>query len=196
MPNKLKRAAALAALALGVSACASSKEWQTWSEHTTHFASSQHLGFSKKNSDPRDPRIGPADVKTSEDERWWGAYVPPGPPVNVAGRWRGTWSGANVFGGPRGSQAEITLAQEGYYGNGRLFVRDGLAALSMPPTLRRMDLSGVDVVYSVSGEDVRIEHAAGRGLFTISLVLVGDRLVGFADNGADGMTRFEFARAE
>jgi len=194
MPSTMKRVVALVALALGASACASSKEWQTWSEHTAHFASGQHLGFSTRNSDPRDPRIGPTDTKTAEDQSWWGAYVPPAPPVNVSGRWRGTWSGGSVFGAPRGSFAQITLAQQGVYGSGRLIVRDGLAAESMPAPLRQMDLRGVDVVYSVSGDDVRVEHAAGRGLFTLSLMLVGDRLVGFVDSRADGLTRFEFAR--
>ena len=194
MPHTMKRVAALAALVLGVSACMSSKQWQTWSENTTHFASGDHLGFSARNGNPRDPRVAPTDVKTAENERWWGEYVPPGPPVDVSGRWRGTWSGANVFGTPRSSLAEITLAQQGYYGSGRLVVRDALAAQTMPATLRRMDLGGVSVVYSVYGDDVRVEHAAGRGLFTLSLVLVGDKLVGFVDSGADGLTRFEFAR--
>jgi len=199
MPHTMKRVAALAALVLGVSACTSSKAWQTWSEHTTHFASGEHLGFSMRNGNPRDPRVAATDGKTAENERWWGEYVPPGPPVDVSGRWRGTWSGANVFGTPRGSLAEITLAQQGAFGNGgsgRLVVRDGLAAQSMPAPLRQMDLGGVAVVYSVSGDDVRVEHAAGRGLFTLSLMLVGDRLVGFVDSGADGLTRFEFARAD
>lgn len=196
MPYTMKRAAALAALALGVSGCASSREWQTWSEHTTHFASGEHLGFSMRNGDPRDPRVASTDVKAADNERWWGEYVPPGRPIDVSGRWRGNWSGANVFGTPRGSLAEITLAQQGFYGSGRLVVRDGLAAQSMPAPLRRMNLGGVAVVYSVSGDDVRVEHAAGRGLFTLSLVLVGDRLVGFIDSGADGLTRFEFARED
>lgn len=195
MPHTM-RAAALVALALGVSACASSKEWQTWSVHTTHFASGEHLGFSMRNGDPRDPRVAPSDARTAENERWWGEYVPPGPPVDVSGRWRGIWWGAGVFGTPRGSGAEITLAQQGIYGSGRLVVRDGLAAESMPDPLRRMDLGGVAVVYSVSGDDVRVEHAAGRGLFRLSLTRVGERLVGFVDGGAGRLTRFEFARAD
>ncbi len=194
MPYRTKRAVAVVALALGVSGCASSKEWQTWSDHTAHFASGNHMGFSMDNRNPRDPRVGPMDAKVSETESWWGAYVPPAPPADVSGYWRGTWSGANPFGAPRGSVAEITLAQQGIYGSGRLVVRDGLAAVSMPTTLRRMDLSGVAVVYAVSGEDVLVEHAAGRGLFTLQLSLVGDKLVGIADNGVEGRTRFEFSR--
>lgn len=195
MPHKVRRAAALAALALGVSACASSKEWRTWSEHTTHFASGDHLGFSMRNRDSREPRVAAQDTKAAADETWWGAFVPPAPPVDVSGRWRGTWHGASVFGTPRESMAEITLAQRGAYGNGRLVVRDGMAVESMPQALRRMDLGGVAVVYSVSGDDVRVEHAAGRGLFTLSLTLVGERLVGLV-GGEQGLTRFEFARAD
>ena len=196
MSRKISQVMTVLALVLGISACASSREWQTWSEHTTHFASGQHLGFSVRNGNPRDPRIAPTDAKTAEDQSWWGAYVPPAPPVDVSGRWRGTWRGANVFGAARTSRAVLTLAQQGVYGSGRLVVSDGLAAQSMPSTLRRMDLGGVAVVYSVSGEDVRVEHAAGPGLFTLSLALVGGRLVGELDNGESGPTRFEFARGD
>jgi len=41
-----------------------------------------------------------------------------------------------------------------------------------------------------------LPSAAGRGLFTLSLMLVGDRLVGFVDSGTDGLTRFEFSREQ
>ena len=104
---------ALVALGLGASACASATEWRSWSEHTTHFASGEHLDFSGRNRDPWRPRIAEADVTAATAEGWWGALVPPASPADVSGRWRGTWRSPGLFGLPRASAAEVVLVQRG-----------------------------------------------------------------------------------
>src|SRR5262249_56029356 len=51
-PRAVRRSLVIAALGLGLSACASSEQWAEWRSHPTHFPSAQHLAFPFKNISP------------------------------------------------------------------------------------------------------------------------------------------------
>lgn len=71
-PTMLAVAAAALALATG---CASSEEWATWKQHPTHFASGDHLSFSVKNPEGRQPQVTRNDITQARDQGWWGKPV-------------------------------------------------------------------------------------------------------------------------
>lgn len=60
---------------LVVSGCATSGEWSTWNTHPTHFASGQHLFFSLRNTEGRDPRVARRDIAQARSEGWWGKAI-------------------------------------------------------------------------------------------------------------------------
>lgn len=66
---------AVVAAALLATGCATSEEWTTWKEHPTHFASGDHLSFSVKHPEGRQPRVTRADVSQARDQGWWGKPV-------------------------------------------------------------------------------------------------------------------------
>jgi hypothetical protein len=55
--------------------CASSREWRTWSEHPTHFASGDHLRFSIRNTEGAAPNVTRQDISSARHEGWWGRPV-------------------------------------------------------------------------------------------------------------------------
>lgn len=56
--------------------CASHDEWATWKEHPTHFASTEHLRFSLKNSGTaRNPVVSRTNIASARNEGWWGKPV-------------------------------------------------------------------------------------------------------------------------
>jgi hypothetical protein len=63
------------ALLLAVSGCATTEEWDTWKTHSTHFASSNHLGFSVRNREGTSARVTRQDIAMARDEAWWGKPV-------------------------------------------------------------------------------------------------------------------------
>ena len=66
----------LLAIMLGSGACASSEQWARWREHSSHFASRDHVIFSLRNEGPpAAPRVTPKDLAESQSERWWGDPV-------------------------------------------------------------------------------------------------------------------------
>ena len=78
----------LSAVMFSMSGCSSVREWRLtalrdWSEHPTHFASSQHMGFSMK-SHPTAAGISEADREASAREDWWGKVVPASGAIMVA----------------------------------------------------------------------------------------------------------------
>ena len=63
----------LLAVVLGSGACASSEQWARWREHSSHFASGDHLIFSLRNEgQPAAPRVTPEDLDEAQAQRWWG----------------------------------------------------------------------------------------------------------------------------
>ncbi len=55
--------------------CASSEEWKTWKDHPTHFASTDHMFFSMRNTEGASPRVTRADVAQARDQAWWGKPI-------------------------------------------------------------------------------------------------------------------------
>src|SRR5947209_2641712 len=73
----------LSAVMFSMSGCSSTKawqgtalsDWQVWAQHSSHFASGQHLTFSIK-SHPTPASISEADKAIAAREEWWGQLVP------------------------------------------------------------------------------------------------------------------------
>jgi hypothetical protein len=73
----------LSAVMFSMSGCGSTKawqgtalsDWQVWAQHSSHFASGQHLAFSLK-SHPTPASISEGDKATASREEWWGQLVP------------------------------------------------------------------------------------------------------------------------
>jgi hypothetical protein len=73
MRNRVCRTLILLTLALAGSACATSEQWTEWRQHSTHFASNEHFGFSMRHrgASPT-PRVSQRDVEKAKAESWWG----------------------------------------------------------------------------------------------------------------------------
>ncbi len=57
-------------------ACASSEQWDEWREHSSHFASGDHLFFSLRHQgDNPTPRVRQRDVDTARAQSWWGQPI-------------------------------------------------------------------------------------------------------------------------
>lgn len=117
----------------------------------------------------------------------------PRTPVDVAGRWTGTWVGHGVALIPREEDATLDLAQAGTTGKGRLLMFGTLAADSVPDSIRDGGMAGVRIVFQVSGNRVRLMHELGAELFEVDMVVFGDRMTGQV-LGADPPVRFELMR--
>lgn len=114
-------------------------------------------------------------------------------PVDVAGRWVGTWSGAGVFLVPRDEDVTLDLVQEGAVGRGRLVMDGAIAADVVPDSVRDAGMTGVRVIADVSGSRVRLRHELGGELFDAELVARGDRMVGHV-LGADPVVVLDLTR--
>ncbi len=55
--------------------CATGEEWKTWQSGGAHFASSDHLYFSVRNSLGKSPQVTRQDIQAARSEGWWGAPV-------------------------------------------------------------------------------------------------------------------------
>ncbi|MBI4638221.1 MAG: hypothetical protein HY727_17935 [Candidatus Rokubacteria bacterium] len=55
--------------------CATSDEWATWKAHNTHFASSDHLFFSTRNTEGNPPKVTRNDIAMARTEAWWGKPI-------------------------------------------------------------------------------------------------------------------------
>jgi hypothetical protein len=62
--------------AVAGSGCATADQWAEWRQHSSHFASGQHLFFSLRHQgkDPT-PRVRQQDVQKANAESWWGDPV-------------------------------------------------------------------------------------------------------------------------
>ena len=76
MCNGFRRILILLTVALAGSACATSEQWADWRQHPTHFASSEHFGFSMQHrgANPT-PRVSQRDVEKANAESWWGEPI-------------------------------------------------------------------------------------------------------------------------
>jgi peptidoglycan-associated lipoprotein len=121
--------------------------------------------------------------------------VTPRPPasVDVTGRWEGLWLGSGAGLIPREEETTLDLVQAGARGTGRLIMQGALAAHSVPDVARDSGLTGMKVLFDVSGNRVRLWHELGGDYFEAELVVLGDRMVGHA-LGADPPVRFDLAR--
>ncbi|HSB60512.1 MAG TPA: hypothetical protein VLI67_02255 [Vicinamibacteria bacterium] len=73
--DRVGRVLLVAAGLLLTAGCATSEEWTTWKEHSTHFASGEHLFFSTRNREGAAPRVTRQDIALARTESWWGKPV-------------------------------------------------------------------------------------------------------------------------
>jgi peptidoglycan-associated lipoprotein len=114
-------------------------------------------------------------------------------PVDVAGRWTGTWLGYGVAVGPREDDVTLDLVQAGTTGKGQLLMSGTLAADSVPDRVRDSGMARVRLVFDVSGNQIRLRHELGADLFEAEMIVLGDRMVGRALR-ADPPVRFDLVR--
>jgi peptidoglycan-associated lipoprotein len=115
------------------------------------------------------------------------------PPIDVGGRWTGVWLGSGAGLVPREDETTLDLVQAGAGGGGRFTMQGALSAHSVPDAARDSGLTGMRVLFDVSGNLVRIWHELGSDYFDAEMVVIGDRMVGYAI-GADPPVRFELVR--
>lgn len=60
---------------MAAAGCATGDEWQTWRDHSAHFASGKHLVFSVKNREGTSPRVTRQDIARARGEAWWGKPI-------------------------------------------------------------------------------------------------------------------------
>jgi hypothetical protein len=171
----------IAAVMFSMSGCASARDWAYWREHPTHFASGNHLTFSMKNDDVYYPSVTEADVKLASEHGWWGDEVPPAPPVDLSGRWTGTWKGLGLFDSLRQGAIDATLTQRDHIGVAHLLLDNTIAA-GVPWVIRQEGTRGVRLVYRVSGNDALMRHVENPAELTAAFTLVNDRLIGTLPN--------------
>ena len=99
-------------------------------------------------------------------------------PVDVTGQWVGTWSGAGVFVVPRDEDVALDLVQTGAVGTGRMLMHSTLAVLALPDSVRDAGMTGVRVIFDVSGNRLHVWHELGGDLFEAELTVLGDRMIG------------------
>jgi hypothetical protein len=177
----------IAAVMFSMSGCASLQDWAFWRDHPAHAASDDQLVVSVL--DPGDQAAGHGvdtsitarDIALAQDAAWWGHLVPPAAPVDLSGRWIGTWKGIGLFDSLRHSTAAATLVQEGAVGVAHLVLDDTIAA-GLPRVLRLEGSRGVRLVYRVSGSDAWMRHPTAPGEMTVAFTLVDGKLVGTLPN--------------
>lgn len=165
----------LSAVMFSMSGCASRQEWADWLSHPTHFASGAHMGFSALNDDDGVPIVRDSDLEQAQRQDWWGQRVPAQPPVDLNGRWTGTWIAAGLWGGQRESLASATVVQEGHYGVARIALQDASGS-GVPWAFRRAGGHGIEFYVAVAGSEARLRDRHGE--VKLLFRLVGDRLYG------------------
>lgn len=98
-------------------------------------------------------------------------------PVDLSGRWVGTWKGLGLFDSLRQASAEATFVQQGAVGIAHLHLDNTIAA-GVPWSIRLEGGRGVRLVYRVSGPDAVMRHPATPSEMTAAFTLVDDRLIG------------------
>jgi peptidoglycan-associated lipoprotein len=101
--------------------------------------------------------------------------------VDVAGRWRGHWTGTGLFQSYREDDVKIDLVQRGDAGYGQLVLQGTGAAESLPMAVRLDGALGTHVVAQISSSGVTLSHHLDGRRFTADLRLSddGERLFGF-----------------
>ena len=164
---------------LSTGCAATHREWEVWRAHPTHYATSNHLGFSMSNVVGGAPRVTPEMMETAKGEGWWGRNTPlVGPRANVAGRWEGSWSGYGIFRSLRGGVAQAFLTVDGATGQGVLVLRDSQVAEGVPLAIRQRSSFGAPIELSVSETDMWVNGTEPGRPFAASFALQGDRLIG------------------
>jgi hypothetical protein len=70
------RMSVLLLAAAATTACASSEQWAEWRQHSSHFASGDHLWFSLRHQgESPAPRVRQRDVETAQVQSWWGEPI-------------------------------------------------------------------------------------------------------------------------
>jgi hypothetical protein len=164
---------------LSTGCAATHREWEVWRAHPTHYATSNHLGFSMSNVVGGAPRVTPEMMETAKSEGWWGRSTPfVGPRANVAGRWEGSWSGYGMFRSLRGGVAQAFLTVDGATGQGVLVLKDSQVAEGVPLAIRERSSFGAPIELSVSETDMWVNGTEPGRPFAASFALQGDRLIG------------------
>lgn len=60
---------------LSATGCATGEEWATWRQHSTHFASGDHMGFSVRNREGQAARVTRGDIALAREQTWWGKPI-------------------------------------------------------------------------------------------------------------------------
>jgi peptidoglycan-associated lipoprotein len=105
--------------------------------------------------------------------------APPEPAtVDITGPWAGSWEGYGIFAIKRNDTARAEFTQQGNRGRGRLWLDGTLASESIPSAVRLAGLTGVPVVFEVSGNRVLIQHEFDDQLLKTEFTVNGERMVG------------------
>lgn len=115
--------------------------------------------------------MGPVPAVAAADE-------PAG--MNIAGQWRGTWSGTGIFLSSRQDTVWVDLVQRDDRALGRLVLEGTTAAESVPEAIRYQGLNGIRVVGQIHEGTVTLRHYLDGRLFTADLKVAesGDQMVG------------------
>jgi peptidoglycan-associated lipoprotein len=110
------------------------------------------------------------------------AAVPEPSGVDLAGRWKGNWTGIGLFPSTmREDAVTLDFVQRGDVGHGRLVIEGTTAAESVPEEIRRAGQWGTRVFARISRDTVTLRHHVDGRLFTADLKLSenGDQMYGF-----------------
>ena len=91
--------------------------------------------------------------------------------VDIAGRWRGHWTGTGIFQSLREDDVTIDLVQAGNAGYGKLVLQGTGAAESVPEVIRFNGQLGTRVVAQISPGTITLRHQLDGRLFTADLKL-------------------------
>lgn len=105
------------------------------------------------------------------------APAPRPPGADLSGRWVGVWTGYTSLNIDREDAAEAFFTQTGSQGTGRMILQN-VQATEAPQILRRSNLSGVPILFELSGSDLRIKHPLGEEHFAAQFTVKGDQIVG------------------
>jgi hypothetical protein len=130
-----------------------------------------------KNDNGYHPTVTDADRTLAQQHGWWGDEVPMAPPVDLSGRWTGTWKGLGLFDSLRQGTIDVTLVQQNHIGVAHLLLDNTIAA-GVPWIIREEGSQGVRLVYRVAGNDALMRHPAHPNEMTAAFTLVNDRLIG------------------
>jgi peptidoglycan-associated lipoprotein len=101
--------------------------------------------------------------------------------MNIAGQWRGTWSGTGIFLSSRNDAVTMDLVQRDDRALGRLVLEGTTAAESVPAVVRFQGLNGIRIVGEIHEGTVTLRHHLDGRLFTADLKVAesGDQMFGF-----------------